>query len=114
MQVIVSVDAPFARLAFPNQGGLVATPCFQVTVQAVVGGVELAAEKPFVKGRLPLADLVPILEPLDLAGARRPERLWIASRFLVNRGIFQGRLTGKIGGRRESSVFIEECGNRCV
>ena len=72
---LVRVDLAAALVGLPDDGGLVAAPVGQVTVEAVVGDVGLAADEPLDLGRLelPLEDLVPRLVPVDeLARPCRP------------------------------------------
>ena len=71
-QLLVGERADFARLAFPDDGGLVLAPGRDVAVQAVVGDVDLAADEPLGARQLPFEHLVPRLEPVQLAGDLAP------------------------------------------
>ncbi len=62
-------------VAFPNKGLFVAPTLLYLVVEAVVGDVYLASAKPPGEGRIPLEDLIPLLEPVQLPGALRPETL---------------------------------------
>src|SRR5688500_4647514 len=76
VELAVGERALLARLALPDDGGLVAPPRVEVTVEAVVSDVELAADEPLGVRRLPLENRVPLLEPVQLLfGHARPERL---------------------------------------
>src|SRR5438876_103792 len=73
-----------SRFALPVIGDLVAAATLHVPVQAVVGDVQRPAEEPLHPGRVPLADLVPVLEPIELPGPLLPERLRVPRRLVVD------------------------------
>jgi hypothetical protein len=79
VQLPVRVHASVARLALPDESGLVGSPPIQVTIEAVVRDVELAADEPAGERRLPLEYRVPLPEPVELLGPGRPEGLAIRS-----------------------------------
>ena len=64
-------------VALPDDGGVVAVPSFNVTVKAVVAGVQFSALKPryVCVDKVILADVIPLLEPRDSFGDVFPERL---------------------------------------
>ncbi len=73
VEVEVGERPAVARLAFPDDRGLVAPRAAHVAIDAVDAGVERAAEKPLRVRRLPLEHLRPRREPLELR-ARTPPR----------------------------------------
>ena len=73
----------FAGLAFPDDGGLVAAGAEDVAVKAVIGEIGFAADEPFGPGQIPLEDLVPRLEPVQLFGGVGPEGFGILNGVLV-------------------------------
>ncbi|WDT70176.1 MAG: hypothetical protein MPW17_15625 [Candidatus Manganitrophus sp.] len=50
MEILVGQDARVARLPFPDDRRLVFPPALQVTVEAIVGDIDLAADKPLGEG----------------------------------------------------------------
>src|SRR5204863_353084 len=76
-QLLVGQRADLAGLAFPDEGGLVLAPCRDVTIQTIVGKINLAPIEPFRPGNVPLEHLVPRLKPVQLAGDVGPESLWV-------------------------------------
>ena len=89
MQLAVAVPGVFGGLvAFPDDRRLVA-PRRQVPVEAVVGDVGLAALEPLdVDGsraqiEVVVADLVPLLEPVELGGLLGPELVGVLDRARV-------------------------------
>ena len=75
VQILVAQHAGVARLAFPDDGGLVLAGGGQVPVEAVVAGVELAADEPLRERLVPLEHLVPGLEPVQALGGLPPRTL---------------------------------------
>ena len=67
--------ARIARLAFPDDGGLVAARRMRVAVHAVVGDVELAADEPFGPRRVPFQHVLPRREPVQALRFVRPRSL---------------------------------------
>src|SRR5260370_36446461 len=56
MQLLISKRSLFARLAFPQNCGLVAAVCDEMSIQAVLGKIEFSADEPFRKRRFPFQD----------------------------------------------------------
>ena len=76
LQLGVSVGAAFIRVvALPNQRGVVAVTVIHVAVNAVVTGVEFAADEPAYFGLvvIGLAKRVPFLDPMQTLGVLGPE-----------------------------------------
>ena len=67
MQLLVGEDANFSGFALPDDCGFVLAPGVDVAVEAVVGEIDLAADKPFRPRAIPLENLVPFLEPVQFA-----------------------------------------------
>jgi hypothetical protein len=65
VEFLIGDDALVARLAFPDDGGLVLARSGQVAVDAVVADVGLASGEPLGERRVPLEDVRPFLEPED-------------------------------------------------
>ncbi len=81
VQVGVGDRPGVAGLAFPVVRDLVAVPGGDVAVDGVVADVELAADEPLGEGQLPVADRVPLLEPVEeLRGLPGPEALVVLVR----------------------------------
>ena len=77
LQVLIAQDPAIAGLAFPDDGGLVLGRAHAVAVDAVIRGVELAADKPLRERGLPVEHLVPRLVPGQDLGVLAPEPLGI-------------------------------------
>ncbi len=107
-EVAVREGPRVAGLALPVVGDLGAAPGLHVTVEAVLGEVELTAEEPLRVRRLPLEDLVERLSPEELFRLLRPEPLEVTLRALVDTGVVGVRLGGEVGGRREPAVLLGE------
>ncbi len=96
-------------IALPDDGGLVAVR-LQVAVEAVVAGVELAVLEPAdvdVVGEVPVQDVVPLLEPVDVFFRLfRPEPFGVFHRALVHGFVLFG---GDVGLGREGFGDGIEC-----
>ena len=82
-----------------------------VTVEAVVGEIEFSADKPLGPGRLPLQNLVPLLEPVEFFGGASPEFFGLLDRLFVE-GVVFGQaldlgLLGKFGGGLKAAGLVE-------
>ena len=86
VKIPVRERPPVTRLSFPDERRLVSPRSPDVAVHAVGGDVELSAGKPFRVGRLPLENLLPRLDPLQLARLLGPELLGVALGFVVDVG----------------------------
>lgn len=84
MQLLVGERADFARLALPNDGGFIFAPSLHVAVEAVVGEIHLAADKPFGPGAIPFEDLVPLFEPVEFVGNFGPKLFGVFDGFFVD------------------------------
>ena len=60
---LIGQDARVAGLAFPDESDLVAAPVGQMAIEAIVGGVDLAADEPFSERKIPFEDFIVRLEP---------------------------------------------------
>src|SRR5262249_47970685 len=83
-QLLVGECANLPGFALPDQGGLVLAPGLDVPVEAVVREIDLAAKEPLRPGTVPLEDLVPLLEPVQLGGDPSPKSLLIFDRLTVD------------------------------
>ena len=110
-QLLISECLHFARFAFPNDGGLIAAMAGDVTVQAVVRQVDLAAGKPFGPRAIPIENAVPGLEPVQLRSDLRPELFGVGFRLFVEALIFfhpaNVGLGAKFVGAFEYAIFGE-------
>ncbi len=68
MQFLIGEKALIAGFAFPQNGDLILAMREKMAVQAIVGDVDLGAGKPAGVGRIPLQDVGPFFEPVNLAG----------------------------------------------
>jgi hypothetical protein len=111
MQLLVGECANFARLALPNNRGLILTPGIDVPVQTVVREIDLAADEPLRPGAIPFENFVPLLEPVQFAGNARPEFFGLVDRFLIEMLVFIERLDvgllGKFGRTFELALLIQ-------
>ena len=105
-QTAIGDRSGIARFALPMIGDLVALASLDVTVEAVVADVELAANEPFRIGKLPVEHLVKVLVPADqlpcLAG---PEALEISFGLVVQRPVVYQRCTGELGRRWKLAIL---------
>ena len=92
LKLSVGIGFALSRvIAFPEQRDVAAAAGFNVPVDAVVAGVELATEIPGDFGLLVvvLPNGVPLFEPSDpLFGLLGPEPFGIADRAVINRAVF--------------------------
>src|SRR5204862_4744480 len=63
VQLLVSKRSLFARLAFPQNCGLVAAVGGEMSIQAVLGKIEFSADVPFRKRRFPFQYFLPRFFP---------------------------------------------------
>jgi len=61
----VGQDPLLAGFTLPDDGRLVRTRSAEMTVEAVLRGVQLASREPFGVGKFPVEDLAPFLEPME-------------------------------------------------
>src|SRR5256885_5616947 len=108
VEVPVGQDAAVPGLAFPDQGGLGAPRTGDVTVEAVVRDVQLAADEPLGVGGLPLERLLPRLEPVEVTGPLFPESDEVLPRLGVDRGRLDQRILHERLRRRELPVLAEQ------
>jgi hypothetical protein len=108
VQLPVGERAAVARLAFPDQGRLVARGRPDVPVNAVDGDVQLAAGEPLRVRRLPLQHVLPRLEPLELGGAIGPVSFVIRGSGIENGVGADVRAPAELCGRRELPVLLEQ------
>ena len=88
VKLMIGEHAPFAGLAFPNNGGFVAARAGEMPVQAVLGDIELAANEPFGKRRPPIENLCPLLPPQQIGGLFCPKLFGRLDRLRVDFLIF--------------------------
>ena len=94
--------ALLALLAAPVEGHLVALAVLHVAVEAVVGGVDLAAREPLVEGGVRVVErLVPAVEPVERLGLLLPPRDGVLGRLLVDRIVGDQRALGELLRRIE-------------
>jgi hypothetical protein len=97
-----------ALLAAPVEGDAVAVAGLDVTVDAVVGDVELAAYEPLgERGVGPVEHLVPLLVPVQRLGLLRPEALVVLVGLLEDGGVVDDRVGGEVLGRIEG-LLVEQ------
>ncbi len=108
VQPVVGVGALLAVLAHPQQGGLVAAVAVDVAVDAVDGGVELAADEPGVVGRLELHHRAPRLGPVQGARLLRPEGVRVLLGEGALRLVVDAALPGQPAARRDGRLALEQ------
>src|SRR5262249_13038493 len=86
MQLLVREGAFLAWFAFPDNCRLVPPKTFgaQMSIETVFGNVQLPADEPLCKRRLPLEDLFPSCPPDEFACLSRPEFRGLPDRFAVH------------------------------
>ena len=82
-QLLISEGADFAGFAFPDDSGFVGASVLDVTVETVVGEIDLAADEPFRPRTIPLENFRPRLEPVQLLGDSSPELFGIFAASLI-------------------------------
>jgi len=109
----VGEAAHLARLAFPDDGCLLRSLAQRVPVDAVIAEVGSTADEPLGPGEIPIKNLVPGFEPMELTGCTGPELFRILNGLPVKRFVFlkalDVRLGAKLRGRRKDAVFTQ-CG----
>src|SRR5262245_12297635 len=84
-------------------------------IEAVVTGVDLAADEPLGMWLFPIEHLLPFLEPVQGFRLLCPEGLWVALRvvpeFFVDFGTRNVGLGGEVSRRRKEASFLEYAGN---
>ena len=83
VQLLVGKNADFARLTLPDDCSFVLAPGLNVPVEAVVGKINLSAHEPFGPRTIPVQDLIPLLEPVQLTRDARPELVGIFDRLFI-------------------------------
>ena len=73
MQLLKGERPNFAGFTFPDDGGFVLARGLDVAVEAVVGEIQLAANKPLCPGMVPFENFVPFLKPVQFFGNSSPE-----------------------------------------
>ena len=111
MQLLVSERAFIARLALPENGGLVSIRPGQMAIEAILRDVQFPAREPFRERRLPFQDFAPALLPDEFARLARPEFFRPRDRFAIHPPIFfQAADAGmfcEFAGRLENA-FLDE------
>src|SRR4029077_5761700 len=114
-QILVAQDTAVPRFALPDNRCLIFARTGEMAIQAVVTGVELAADEPLGEWLLPLQHLVPLGKPGQGCRLLGPETLRIATCPLVKLLIFGERLDVGLGGkcrrRRKLPRFLEDAGD---
>jgi hypothetical protein len=102
MEIGVGQLALLAFLPPPEECDPVAVARLDMTVEAVVGRVQLAADEPLEERRAGVVEnLVPALEPVERLRLPGPPPLGIALGLLVDRGVRPERLLAEVLGGRE-------------
>ena len=82
-----------------------------MAVEAVVGKINLAADKPLGPGMIPLQNLVPLLEPVQFLGDAAPEFFRLFDRFAIDALVlFQAldvRLLAEVFRALELSLLVQ-------
>jgi hypothetical protein len=97
VQLGVGEAANLAWLAFPDQGGLLSARAEGMAINTVVAEIDFAADKPLGPGQIPLENLVPGLEPVQLLRYAGPELFGVLDGLLVERLIFGEALDVGLG-----------------
>jgi hypothetical protein len=108
VEVPVGEGALVAGLALEDERRLVAARAVHVAVEAVDARVERAVGEPPRVRRRPVEGAGERARPLELARQARPERLGVARRLVVDRGVAGDGLRPERLGRREGAGLGEE------
>src|ERR1041384_8716367 len=84
MQLLISQRALLARLPFPDNRRLIAAVLGEMSIKAIFGKVQLAADKPFRERRIPFQHASPRFTPKELIRFARPEFFRPADRFAIH------------------------------
>ena len=114
IEIEVGQRAVLARLAFPDDGRLVAPWSARVAIDAVHARVQLPVGEPARVRRFPVEHLRERALPFELAGEACPEAFGVTRRFVVHRRVPHDR-GGREGRRRvEMPVFAQQRVDLCV
>src|SRR5262245_21727895 len=112
MELLVCQGSRVSRFTLPDYGGFVLAPGREMPVKAVVRDVDLPSDKPFGERLVPFQNLIPLLEPMKLAGDLRPEPFGVFDRSLVDPVVifaaFDMGAGAETGRRDEDAVFLEQ------
>src|SRR5271155_1241124 len=111
MQLLISERANFPGLTLPDNGGFIFSRALNMAIEAVIGEINLSADKPFGPRAIPFENFVPFLEPVQFAGDAAPELVGIVDRFLINPLVFgqafdMGMLA-EFRGRWEAPLLVK-------
>ena len=108
VQLAVGVAADVARLAFPDDGRLVAARG-EMAVETVVRRVEAPADEPLRVRRVPVEDLRPFRLPVQLLGPPGPEAFPVALRLGPDGRVVRVRSLAELLGRRKLARLLQQC-----
>ena len=83
VKLLISKSPDLPRFAFPHDRGLVLARSLDMPIQAVIGNIGLATNKPLGPGSIPLQNPVPRLKPVQFARDFAPKLLRVLYRFAV-------------------------------
>src|SRR6516225_5944004 len=100
MKLPVCQGTFIAELAFENDSRFCSAPTVQMTVEAIVTGIDLATGKPLCKRRLPFEDFLPFFMPMEFIRLLRKKSF----------GIFDARFVQfLIRSQRTDTGFCCKC-----
>ena len=112
MKLLIRQDADFAGFAFPDDRGFVFSPGGDVTIETVVGEIDLSADEPLGPRAIPLENAIPLLEPVQFAGEARPECVGIVDGLLVEALVFFQTfyvcVAAELRGRLEFALLLQD------
>src|SRR5205085_21535 len=105
MQLLIGQRAFLSRLPFPQNCRLIAAVGGKVSIQTILGKIDLSADEPFRKWGLPFQNFPPRSLPGKLLRLPRPEFVRLLDRLaihsLVLREVLDLRLLGELLRRFE-------------
>src|SRR5579859_7576176 len=111
MELLICERPNFARLAFPNDGGLITARRGEMPVKTVVAEIDLAADEPLRPRQVPLEDFLPRAEPMQLLCDAAPEllgvRFGIGAHLLVLRGTLDQRALAELLRRVKATLLVQ-------
>src|SRR5215467_1754453 len=117
MQLLICERAHFTRFALPDQRGFVFAGGLDMAVEAVVGKIQLSAEEPFRPGVVPVENLVPFLEPVQIFGDATPEFFGLLDGLVIDALVvfeaLEMRASAELFGWLELSLLLKDGVNVC-
>ena len=86
MELLIGEDPVLLeRFPLPDESNFVASPTIEMSIQAVITGIQLSAQEPLHLwlGEIPLQDFIPFLIPVELVCTFPPKSLQVFGGSLI-------------------------------